>query len=243
MWAVRFARHTVRRLMDLLYPPVCVACGAVIPGESENGFCANCRESIRPIGRERCPKCGFPFGPHVALRAACPACRRGYPFRQAVAVFRYDGAIREAVHGWKYRHDLHAGATLCNMFLAALAEEDFLPRLDLVVPVPLHWRRRWQRRFNQSHLLARAVGKRFGISCSGRILKRIRNTRSQVGLSPAERQENVRGAFRVVRPAAVRQRKLLIVDDVFTTGATTSECARVLRAAGAAAVYVATLAR
>jgi len=115
--------------------------------------------------------------------------------------------------------------------------------VDVVVPVPLHWLRRIRRRFNQSGDLAEAVGKRFGLSLRAGVLRRVRPTRSQVGLTATQREDNVRGAFRVLRPQEVRERRVLLVDDVLTTGATCSECARTLRRAGAKRVYVAALAR
>jgi ComF family protein len=164
-------------------------------------------------------------------------------FRQAVAVFRYEGCVREAIHRWKYRGDLRAGASLCDMLLEALRQEEFMGSVQVVIPVPLHWVRRLRRRFNQSEFLARAVARRFGVGFAPGVLRRIRNTPSQVGLTPAERHQNVRDAFRVVRPWALRGRTVLLVDDVLTTCATAGECARTLRGAGAGCVYVAALAR
>jgi len=235
-------RSAARAFMELVYPSRCIGCDGSA-GTGADVWCARCRDQLRPIGTARCPKCGFPFGPHVQGRAACPSCRRGAPFKQAVAVYRYEGPLREAIHRWKYGGDLRAGRALREAMVAALANEPMMEDVDVVVPVPLHWLRRIWRRFNQSGDLAEAVGKRFGLSLRAGVLRRVRRTRSQVGLTATQREENVRGAFRVLRPREIRERCVLLVDDVLTTGATCNECARTLRRAGAKRVYVAALAR
>ena len=234
--------RVVRAFMELVYPSRCIGCDGSV-GAGADIWCARCRDHLNLIGAARCPKCGFPFGPHVQGRAACPACRRGVPFRQAVAAYRYEGPLREAIHRWKYGGDLRAGRALREALLAALANEPMMEEVDVVAPVPLHWLRRIRRRFNQSGDLAEAVGKRFGLPLRAAALRRVRRTRSQVGLTPTQREDNVRGAFRVLRPREIRGLRVLLIDDVFTTGATCNECARTLRRAGAKRVYVAALAR
>ncbi len=236
-------RRVARAFLELVYPSRCIGCDGSV-GDGADVWCVRCRDQLNSIGGARCPKCGFPFGPHVQGKAACPACRgRRMSFSGAIAVFRYEGPLREAVLRWKYGGDLRAGRALREALLAGLANESMLANVDAVVPVPLHWQRRVRRRFDQSADLAAAVSKQFGLPLRARALRRVRRTRSQVGLTIAQREDNVRGAFRVLLPQGVQGLRVLLLDDVLTTGATCNECARALRRAGAKQICVAALAR
>ncbi len=171
------------------------------------------------------------------------------PFERAVAYGSYDGGLRDLIHLLKYQQVRPAAAVLGRMLAETLAGlETILPPGSIaVVPVPLHARKRAQRGFNQSDLIARAALKqlarpeRFQISTD--VLVRRRETGSQIGLTRHQRRENLRGAFSVIAPAQLAKRDVLLVDDVYTTGTTASECARVLRRAGANRVWVVTVAR
>lgn len=182
--------------------------------------------------------------------ARCGLCQRLHPpFERAVAYGGYDGGLRDLIHLLKYQQVRPAAGVLGRMLAEAIVGlETTLPAGEIaVVPVPLHVRKRTQRGFNQSELIACAALKqlarpeRFQISTSA--LVRCRETGSQVGLTRHQRRENLRGAFAVADPERVAKRDILLVDDVFTTGTTASECARVLRRAGANRVWVATVAR
>jgi ComF family protein len=192
-----------------------------------------------------CRSCGRPFGSPEALahspRHECLACRNDPPqYDQALAAGLFEGPLREAIHVYKYRPLRALGGPLA----AWMAEQVRMTvQLELAMPVPLHAKRLRSRGFNQALLLARGVSDRFSVQLSYDNLIRTRHTRPQVELSGKERAENVRGAFGVARPGEVRDRKVLLVDDVFTTGATMNECAKVLKEAGAASVTVLTLAR
>jgi ComF family protein len=169
------------------------------------------------------------------------------PYLKATAYGSYDGGLRELIHLLKYNGVRPAANVLGRMLAEAMEDlqSHFSETEILVAPVPLHARKLRQRGFNQTELIARSAIKlkASGFHLSASLLERCRETRSQIGLSRHQRRENIRGAFRVVKPDELNGREVLVVDDVFTTGTTVSECARILRRAGASKVYVATVAR
>jgi len=192
----------------------------------------------------------MPFGPIEPAATLCGLCRRLQPpYVKATAYGSYESGLRELIHLLKYERVRPAANVLGRMLAEAVADLRglFQDAPVLVVPVPLHSRKQRQRGYNQSELIARAALKVLGadgrFQMDGSILERRRETQSQIGLSSHQRRENIRGAFAVTQPEAITNREILLVDDVFTTGTTVSECARVLRRAGASRVYVATVAR
>ncbi len=177
-----------------------------------------------------------PLGPD----GRCELCRRGLrAFDAAYSFGSYEGVLRELIHLFKYARIRPLAGPLGEFLAGAIPRDQ---TFDAVVPVPLHWRRRWQRGFNQSALLARAIAKRYGIPLRA-ALGRTRATPTQAGLTNARRRSNVSGAFRVVGKAQVANRRILLVDDVMTTGATANACAAALKRAGARYVALLTLAR
>lgn len=208
---------------------------------------------MRPLHGSYCSICGEALlSPAFIDRgeAQCGLCQRAHPaFEKATAYGSYDGGLRELIHLLKYEQVRPAANVLGRMLAEAIAGmQAALPAGTLaVIPVPLHRRKQAQRGFNQSELIARAILKclarpdRFVIMTG--VLQRTRETGSQIGLTRHQRRENLRGAFAVSDPAPIAKRSVLLVDDVFTTGTTVSECSRVLRRAGAAHVWVATVAR
>lgn len=207
-------------------------------------FCAECWHKIHFISDPLCHKCGNPFEFSIGEHAACGACMRAVPpYAAARAVFRYDEASRALVIGLKF-HDRTQMLQRFGEWLAR-AGEKFLPECDVIVPVPLHYLRLLQRRFNQSLLLARALSRYSGVPVAADALRRRRRTLPQTGLTRAQREKNVQGAFRL-NPRHrnfVRGKTVLLVDDVMTTGATLHACTRALLRGGAKNVYVLTLAR
>ena len=182
--------------------------------------------------------------------ARCGECQKVQPaFVKAVAYGSYDGTLRGLLHLLKYQQVRPAAQVLGRLLSEAVAglEEPLLAADAVMIPVPLHRRKMRQRGFNQTELIAKAALKlgpwKGRMSLRAGALERCRETRSQIGLTRPQRRENMRGAFVVARPQEIAGREILLVDDVFTTGTTVSECARVLRRAGAAKVYVATVAR
>ena len=184
----------------------------------------------------------------AAAEIRCGICQRVQPpFAKAIAYGSYEGGLRGLLHLLKYEQVRSAANVLGKMLATAVAHSgiDLLTGRFVVVPVPLHARKLRQRGFNQSQLIAEAALKHLGwrLQLSSGVLERVRETRSQIGLTRHQRRENMRGAFTVVQSQAIAGREVLLVDDVFTTGTTASECARVLLRAGAAKVWVATVAR
>ena len=210
---------------------------------------------MRPISGGVCTVCGerlfssYVFGDGES-EARCGLCRRIEPvFARAAAYGSYESGLRELIHLLKYGGIRPAANVLGRMLAEAIAALDpgFPADSVAVIPVPLHRTKLRQRGFNQAELIARAAMKVSGPEerlhlCAG-VLERKRDTASQIGLTSHQRRENLRGAFRVVQPQLITGREVLVVDDVYTTGATVSECARVLRRAGATKVWVATVAR
>ncbi|MGF1611264.1 MAG: ComF family protein [Kiloniellales bacterium] len=242
----RGARQGVRalpgRVLDLLLPPRCLACGAAI--ERSGALCPGCWEQVRFIAPPCCAFCGYPFDFEMGPEALCPACTREAPlFDRARAVMAYDEASRRLVLGFKHG-DRSEGAPAFAGWLARAGAE-LIAEADLIVPVPLHRWRLFRRRYNQAALLAQALGRLSGLPVDTGLLLRRRNTPSQGRLSPAARRQNMAGAFAVAatRRAALAGQRVLLIDDVLTSGATASACARVLKRAGAAAVDVLVLAR
>jgi ComF family protein len=239
-------------LFTTLFPSDCRLCASPLINISRLPVCDLCLSSIRPIGDGLCSICGerLPglntFFAEGEIR--CVLCRRlEPPYVKAAAYGSYESGLRELIHLLKYDGVRPAANVLGRMLAEAIVPLQPLLAAGpvLLVPVPLHARKRRQRGFNQAELIARAAVKldpsrRFELHPA---LNRTRETESQIGLSRHQRRENLRGAFAVTAPEAIRGREVLLVDDVFTTGTTVSECARVLRRAGAAKVYVATVAR
>lgn len=199
---------------------------------------------MRWIERPYCEQLGIPFAYDLGPGAlSAEAIAAPPPFQRCRAVCAFDDVARKLVHGLKYRDRLELAAWMGRWM--ARAGGELLAEADVIVPVPLHRRRLWSRRFNQSAVLAGPLAAAAGKSMASHVLVRIRPTRQQVGLSAAERDENVRGAFRVApdKRAAIAGRRVLLVDDVYTTGATINAATRAIVRAGAAAVDVLVFAR
>ncbi len=228
-------------LIDALYPRRCRSCGGVM--EKKNGFfCTQCASDVSPIKSPFCTVCGMPFPDGSGSDHPCSDClshRTYYHSARSAAV--YKGTLKDAVHLYKY-----VGIQAMHQYLGPLvadAAREFFPDAHVAAAVPLHRRRLAKRGFNQSLLLAKYAAEGLSIPLSLDGLVRTRYTRPQVDLDPAEREENVKGAFAVERPEEFKEKRVLLLDDVYTTGATVRECAKVLKKAGAEAVYVLTVAR
>jgi ComF family protein len=233
-------------VLDLVFPAVCPVCATRSDDPVRRPFCGACWAAL-PIGLgPGCAVCGEPF-PGLGGALACEACRRApppYAFARAVAA--YETGMREAIHALKYGGRA-AVATPLGQLLAetgpGVAPAPLDEWADALVPVPLHRARLAERGFNQAEVLAQPCGVAWRLPVLERALVRTRPTAPQTDLDAEARRRNVRDAFGVVRPAQILGRRLVLVDDVFTTGATVAAAARALRAAGAAAVAVLTLAR
>lgn len=236
------ARRAGEALISLFFPPHCAGCGAdTAPGEH---VCEACAAKVRPIEPPFCQRCSEPFDGAIDGEFECANCGdRELHFDCAVAPYLSRGVVREFIHRFKYDHQQFLRRPLANWLADALTDPRLQsPPIDAIVPVPLHSTRFRERGFNQAALLAEVLSERAGVPLLN-CLQRTRYTTTQTRLDRHERMENLRNAFRVRHSAAVQSRHLLLVDDVFTTGSTVDECARVLRLAGAASVRVAVVAR
>ncbi|MBI5525978.1 MAG: ComF family protein [Deltaproteobacteria bacterium] len=207
-------------------------------------LCAICSVTIVPCESPMCPRCGLPYTGTVGPDHLCDDCVKSPPpFAAARSAFLYGGAVHDMVSAFKYGRKLGAGGTLIRMALDSGAAGAVAEGADLAVPVPMHFLRLLRRGFNQSAEITRAVSKRHGLKYAPGILRRARRAHAQVGLKRREREVNLKGAFKVAHQRVVEGKRILLADDVMTTGATAAECARVLLDAGAAEVRVFTLAR
>ena len=232
-------RHELRACCDLLLPPACLLCDARLPvGHPAAEFCPTCAAGIPARPTACCRVCAEPLsapGPDL-----CAACRQQPPpFARVHTVAPYAGTLQDAVQRFKYRSQLVLERPLGTLLATAVAHGGARP--DLIVPVPLHRDRLRERSYNQALQLARQVGRRLAVPVAPAVLCRTRATTPQQGLDAVARRGNLRGAFAVT--GAVSSRRILLIDDVMTTGTTVRECAEVLRRAGAASVEVAVLGR
>ena len=229
-----------RAVIDGVLPPRCLACGEIV-GEADS-LCGRCWAGINFFSPPWCALCGAPFAHPMGEDALCAACagERG-SWDRARAVLRYDKNSRHLVLGLKHGDRTHAAGAFGRWMHRA--GTDVLAGADLLVPVPLHWLRLFQRRYNQAALLAHATHSAGGPNVAADWLVRRRKTPSQGHLGPAARVRNVRGAFAIRAGRSLVGKRVVIIDDVMTTGATVEECARVLKRAWTAFVGVLTLAR
>jgi ComF family protein len=230
------AKGLLDRLMHALLPAPCLGCGEALPAAGTSlGLCAGCRAVLAPLPRQACAVCARPLAAY-ALPAdyRCGACRERPPaFDRLLALWSYRPPLDAVVQGLKFARLDYLGSHLAAALATAFAGQ--LGGFDRVVPVPLHWRRRFARGYNQAESIARPLAGRLGLPCS-LALSRRRATPPQSLLGKADRLANLRKAFVVRRPERVRGLRLLLVDDVATTGATLDASAAALKAAGAAAV-------
>jgi ComF family protein len=233
--------HAARLALDIALPTLCVSCREPVEGE---GVCAECWSKLSFIAQPYCPRLGIPFvydpGPDLLSMEAIanpPA------YARARAAVRYDEVARTLVHALKYQDRTDLAPAMGRWM--ARAGQELLGEADVLVPVPLHWRRGWSRRYNQSGALARVISRQSGVKLASEALRRVRATEQQIGLSRTQRASNVQGAFKVApeRTADIEGRRVVLIDDVLTSGATTDACARALLRARAAQVDVLVFAR
>src|SRR4051812_19564458 len=207
-------QHTARLALDIALPTLCVACREPVAGE---GVCAECWAKLSFIAQPFCPRLGIPFvydpGPELLSMEAIanpPA------YQRARAAVRYDDVARTLVHALKYQDRTDLAPAMGRWM--ARAGQDLLTEADILVPVPLHWKRGWSRRYNQSGALARVISRQSGVELASEALRRVRPTQQQIGLSRAQRASNVQGAFKVIpgRQPDIQGRRVVLIDDVLT---------------------------
>lgn len=235
----------LKTLAEIIYPRYCLLCRKRNPLlEADEPVCSSCISKIRPITSPFCKKCGrkiLRFDASGGICALC--CKSQFHFDRAFAGYPYEGVIKELIHQFKYKNKIALGKRLSGL-LIEFTEEYSLPLdgCDYVIPIPLYRAKLREREFNQARILARYLSCHYKLTQVDNNLQRIRNTATQTELDKSARLENVRGAFKLKNPQALKDKTILLIDDVLTTGATASEAAGVLKSAGASAVYVLTLA-
>ncbi len=238
------------QLIDIIYPPRCHICGRYLSFDkdhpSSHHLCNDCSANLIPITHPICTVCGHPFPTSKGQDHLCENCLRKRPWYDFVrSPYLYSGPLMEAIQRFKYNSETHLTSslgTLLSSFARAWVPDQ--PAADfLTIPVPLHRRRLKERGFNQSLLLAKVLASDLGTQLDYLSLIRKRYTRAQTGLKKEERRRNVKDAFSVIYPDIIKDKKIILVDDVFTTGHTLNECARTLKKSGATCVICLTLAR
>ncbi len=236
--------EALKDIGEIIFPPQCLGCSEILHPFTGQIFCQVCSDNIKLINGSICPVCGTTFSDSPAPSHLCGDClgNKTY-FSHARAVFSYDEFILKAIHQFKYGRNISIGETLAS-FMADFSFPDIdFTDYSLIVPVPLHIKRLRERGFNQSLILARALEKKRQIPVNFSLLKRHKYTLTQTGSNRNERKQNIKGAFEVTDKKKVAGKNIILIDDVYTTGATINECAKTLIRSGAQKVAVLTLAR
>lgn len=239
---LRYPTALLRLVGDIAFPPRCPSCRGDVA--ADGNFCQACYEKLHMIAAPMCAACGIPFVVAMGDEAQCPTCLESPPeYAVARAVMVYDAVSAPLVTALKFHDQWASTGRMAQMMVAA--GHALLEGADMLVPVPLHWRRLATRKFNQSAVLAYGISTHTGIACMPHVLARIRRTRPQMRLDRATRKRNVARAFAVpeVAQREIRGKVVVLVDDVITTGATAEACAKALMQAGAKEVRVLALAR
>ncbi len=245
-------REFYYRILDLFFPYKCPLCHNTIikkKAQIDDLFsifpiCKDCTKEIKRVESPLCLICGKPFKSKEIRSHLCQDCTMASPpFWKARSLFVYEGIIKQAIIRFKFYGEYNLAIAMSHWLLYLFNKEFVSEDIDCIIPVPLHIKRLRKRGYNQALLLGKEIAKISHIPISPHILKRIRWTEPQVNLNRTERLKNVKGAFQVVKKEDILSKKILLIDDVLTTGATIKECAIALTKAGASSIYVLTLAR
>ncbi len=240
-------------LLSVLFPADCPACLQPLGRFHLAGICLNCWTSIKLIRKPYCFKCGIPLKPKSSIPSklevdrnkglACNRCRsKKYQFAFARSLGEYEGSLREIIHYYKFGRKSYLSEPLADLMMKTLDIKNIFGNIDVIIAVPLHRKRRKERGFNQAYLIARRLGNKLHIRVEGRVLLRIKKSMPQMDLPAHQRERNVMGAFKVMKAKRIRGKRILLIDDVMTTGATVNECAGALMKAGSKDVCVLTIA-
>jgi len=228
--------------LDVVLPPLCICCNSPVAGKQ--ALCAECWKKIRFISPPFCDCCGAPFDFEVGEKALCGECLANAPeYCKARSVMVYDENSRGIILGFKHGDRLHSVPAMAEWM--ARAGGEFLYKADVIAPVPLHWWRLFSRRYNQAALLAVELGRQTGVEVNVDLLRRKKHTQSQGHLNREQRKKNLAGAIGLhpMKKEKIKGKRVVIVDDVMTTGATANECCKILARAGAGEICVLTLSR
>jgi predicted amidophosphoribosyltransferase len=242
--STRLARTWSAAGRDLFYPPACASCRRDLPASFESRFCDDCRNLFVPVIADRCQRCSAPVGPHLDTSAGCVHCsRERWKFDRVFSLGPYADALRDACLRMKRAGTEPLAAALGEELFRQWCETLLSAKYDLIVPVPHHWRQRVWRTQLVPVTLGRVLSQAIGVPLSQHLVRKAKFTRQQSTLSVTERRANLRGAFRAVPGRRIAGGRVLVVDDVLTTGTTSDRVARVLRELGASSIDVAVVAR
>lgn len=230
---------------EILYPRYCLICHAKTPMRvSKENICQRCLDSIIPMNPPFCQKCGRTIEKPASGRNRCGECgKMHFFFERAWTGYPYEGTLKEVIHHFKYNQKPYLGSFLSSLLIRFVSDYHIpLAHFDYLIPIPLAQAKLKEREFNQARVLADSLNPCFGLPVVDNALYRKRNTASQAGLDRNSRWKNIQGAFGVKNQEAVKDKRILLIDDVLTTGATASEAARALKDAGAQAIFVVTIA-
>lgn len=239
-------RETACQSLELLLPVQCTLCAArdFSPVSGQSVYCPRCVETLCPVPGHRCLRCGAEVGPYSDTNNGCVHCRnRNLKLETVISLGTYDGELRRAVLRAKWSHSAAAMRSLGCLLATARIEQLRSAAVDRVIPIPHHWTQRVMRQFSSAWIIASEIAASLGIPCDAHLLKRQRRTRLQKRVHVSRRFENQKNSFGVRDPHVLSNQRILLVDDVLTTGATCSEAAAVLHRAGAGACVAAVLAR
>jgi len=239
-------RNYLSRLLDIVYPRTCLVCHKPLEnGLKDNLPCPSCLKEIKKNKSPLCAICGRQIRGRQISKRLCPACsrRKHFSFDRSFSPCAYEGVIRELIHKFKYQHKDYLSSFLASLLIEFIYQNRIsLDSFDLVMPIPLHKIRLREREFNQAELIAQPLAQEFSLAISSNNLWRKHHRQAQMELKDNQRWKNVKGCFAVRNPQEVKGKNILLIDDVLTTGATCSEAASVLKAAGANSIWVLTLA-
>ena len=243
---IRSIKSSLRSVLDFVFPPQCGLCGAVdFESNSESGaYCPQCVELLCPAPVNRCKCCAAEIGPHSKSDDGCTHCRnRTLRFDSVVCLGMYESKLRQAILSAKWSFSAVKIKTLGRLLAIHQQAELEALKIDRVIPIPQHWQQRVVRHFNPAWLIASEIANRLNVPCDAHILRKERRTRPQKRVVVSHRFENQEDAFGLKDPHVVKGERLLLIDDVLTTGATCSSAARLLKKAGAKSCHVAVLGR
>ena len=237
-------KNWLNATLGLVYPEVCQVCGSARATPAEGFVCNSCRAQVRFIDPPFCERCGFPYEGQITTVFKCANCRDvdlGFSFARSAVIARE--SVLDIIHRYKYHRAFCFEPFLAELLLSRAVPALAAAKWDIIVPVPLHHTKLREREFNQAERIARRLGAATSIPVEKCLLRRVLPTQTQTLLSRPERLANVRRAFAMRPGQSLDGQRIVLIDDVFTTGATTSACAKVLRGAGASEVCVWTVAR
>ena len=224
--------NVIEDIACFLFPPYCVVCSKALP-DGKSVICVKCQEGIFSSVKTVLPYCSYCRILYPDYFERCRSCSGRKSPGKLYSIFEVNDEIRKYLHSFKYFGRTEIGEELGEKAYEAYKDAAFIADIDLIIPVPLHYRKRLERGYNQAEILAGQLSARFNKQLVSSVLKRVSNTRSQTYLNSQQRYANVKNAFRVNDKKAVKGKRILLVDDIVTTGATLYECSKVLRVAGA----------